>query len=388
MSMRQRPTKKQNVRPKKPQVANNNSSNVQGKRPRKQANARRPNPQGNVGTSFMNPTGVSTAYSSGVNTTKPRIITGNNMCNVRHKEFIGNVSGLNNQNFNQAFSLALNPGLAATFPWLSVMAQNWQAYRFKKMRFMYFTRTGSTTVGSVILCPDYDAADGAPISEQVIDSYEDAKEDAPWKNVDCPLNSTSMHLMGPKKFIRLGNLSANQDIKTYDVGNMFIYTVDSASAASWGKLWVEYDVDLFTPQLPPGGSSFTQTAAINSAGGGRTGALPFGTAPVVFGNMQIIVGSNGTNSTITLSNAVVGGEYSISTIDNGTVITTAPSVQAITGGTLINDFTVINAAATMSSNLYTFTANASTVVLTIYGVATTITATNAVMSLIPSGSGL
>jgi hypothetical protein len=385
MSMRQRPTRKQNGAPKKARSVQNNSSNVQGNnRPRKQANARRDRQQPqNQGSSFMNPVSVSSAYATGVSSTKPRIITGNQMCNVRHKEFIGNISGLNNQNFNQSFALALNPGIASTFPWLAIMAQNWQAYRFKKMRFFYFTRTGSTTVGSVILCPDYDAADVAPISEQVIDSYEDAKEDAPWKNLDCPLNSTAMHLMGPKKFIRLGPLSANQDIKTYDVGNMFVYTVDSAAAASWGKLWVEYDVDLFTPQLPPGGSSFTQTAVLYGKTA-QTAALPFGTAPQVFGNMQVVVGNNGTNNTITLSNAVVGGEYALQGLLTGTVITQAPNIVSLTGGTAGTDSGGFSAAATSAWLTYTFIATSSTVVIVFDTTATTITDAAFTLALIPA----
>lgn len=258
------------------------------KAPVKRAYVKKADCENSMGDSFMNPTGVSAAYSTGVGSSRPIIKSGNQMVNIKHKEFIGNISGLGNVNFNQAYELALNPGIAATFPWLSIMAQNWQAYRFKKMRFFYFTRTGSTTVGSVILCPDYDAADLAPISEQVIDSYEDAKEDAPWKNIECSLNSTAMHLMGPKKFIRFGALANNQDIKTYDVGNMFVYTVDSAAAASWGKLWVEYEVDLYTPQLPPGGSSFTQIAGIVGQTA-LTGPIPLGTNPFLLETCKLLL---------------------------------------------------------------------------------------------------
>jgi len=193
------------------------SPNAQGSR-RKKNTSRLPKTQSKG--SFNNPSSAASAYSTGLGVNKPKISMGNNSCNVKHREFIGNVQGT--ANFTQSFALALNPGIAATFPWLANMAQNWQAYRFKKLRFCYYTRTGSNVPGSVILCPDYNAQDGPPVSEQVIDSYEDAREDAPWKNIECILNPISMHLMGPKKFIRLGPLAANQDLKTFDVGNMYL----------------------------------------------------------------------------------------------------------------------------------------------------------------------
>jgi hypothetical protein len=379
MSMRQRPTKPRTAQ-KKAAKGKNNSSNAQGNRPRRQDNARRQSSQ--QGT-FNNPIGASAAYSTGVSTTRPKISMGSNMCNVKHKEFIGNVAGTTA--FTQAFGLAINPGIAATFPWLSNIAQNWQAYRFKKLRFYYLTRTGSNIPGSVILCPDYDAADSAPISEQVIDSYEDAKEDAPWKNIDCPLSPTAMHLMGPKKFIRLGNLPANQDVKTFDVGNMFVYTVDG-TAVNWGKVWVEYDVDLFTPQLPPGGSSFTQVATINGATS-MTGALPFGTAPVVAGNMQIAVTDNGTNNVLTVSNAIVGAEYGLSIQSVGTVFTQQTEVTSITSGaTYKTSVGGIPAAATSCFSFATFTCTSTTMIFIINAVATTVTSTNAVLSLVPTSS--
>jgi hypothetical protein len=380
MSQRQRPTRKPQSAPKKAARGINNSSNVKGNRPRKQDNARRQmqNQQG----SFNQPVGASAAYSTGVSTTRPKISMGNNMCNVKHKEFIGNVTG--SSAFTQSFELSLNPGIAATFPWLSVMAQNWQAYRFKKLRFYYLTRTGSNIPGSVILCPDYDAADVAPISEQVIDSYEDAKEDAPWKNIDCPLNPIAMHLLGPKKFIRLGNLPANQDVKTFDVGNMFVYTVDG-TAVNWGKVWVEYDVDLYTPQLPPGGSSFTQVAPIVGATS-TTAAEPLGTAPVVTGNMQVVAGNNGTNSTLVISNAIVGAEYSLNVLSQGTVITGAVTVSSYAGANAKTALSVINPAATESVGFNTFTAVSSPITIVLSGTATTITLTEVILALIPTSS--
>jgi hypothetical protein len=74
-------------------------------------------------------------------------------------------------------------------------------------------------------------------------------EDAPWKDMHCELLPSSLHAMGPKKYVRSSALGPNLDIKTYDAGTLFVATTDGASGSPpWGKLWVEYDVTFSVPQ--------------------------------------------------------------------------------------------------------------------------------------------
>lgn len=195
--------------------------------------------------------GVAAAYSSQQRSQAPRINASRDQCRIVHRELVASVTG--SVAFTVAQALALNPGLSATFPWLASQAQNWEQYRFDRLKLCYYTRTGSDVPGSVQLIPDYDAADSAPSSEQIASTYEDVSEDAPWKDISCVLRTAAMHPMGPKKFIRTGPLAANLDVKTYDVGNFFLATMDG-TAVNWGKLWIEYDVTLFSPQMPPAGS--------------------------------------------------------------------------------------------------------------------------------------
>jgi len=133
--------------------------------------------------------------------------------------------------------------------------------------------------------PDYDAADSAPLSEQVASAYEDVAEDAPWKDIDCICRPAAMHAMGPTKFVRSLPLSANQDIKTYDAGNFFLCTLDG-TAVPWGKLWVEYDVTLMTPQLPSGGGGLLASQHIDAAA--PTTAAFLGGAVVAAGSTELV----------------------------------------------------------------------------------------------------
>lgn len=188
---------------------------------------------------------------------KPLIVRTPKGQRIAHRELVASING------SVAFSalkFAVNPGIAATFPWLAPQAVQWEQYCFKKCNFEYVTRTGTTTVGSVILAPDYDASDLTPTTEQQITAYEDAVEDVAWKDITCILQKDSMHPLGPRKFIR--SVATGGDIKTYDVANFFLAVLEEAGSAAIGKLWVDYDVEFFVPQnspsaaLGPDGTSF------------------------------------------------------------------------------------------------------------------------------------
>jgi len=252
-------------------------------------------------------TSAAAAYATGQHSQAPMIIASRDQSRIVHRELIASVVG--SANFAVPFTFALQPGLAATFPWLATQAQSWESYRFNKLRFCAYTRTGSNVPGSLMLVPDYDATDVAPSTEQIASSYEDVEEDVPWKDICCQLRPASLHSLGPRKFIRTGALPANADVKTYDAGNMFICTTDG-TAVNWSKLWVEYDVTLFTPQLPPGGAGVLSSERI-------TGATP--TTANILGTQTVQPGSSNlvsvAGSVVTFNQA---GLYFVAYTGNGT----------------------------------------------------------------------
>jgi len=167
---------------------------------------------------------------------------------IIHSEFLQNISGTSG--FSQAVAININPGLSASFPWLATQAAAWEQYRFNKLQYRYVTRSGTNQAGSVLMIPEYDAADSAPANEQIASTYDGVVEDVCWKpEIVMRFDNKKMHPLGPRHFIRTGNLAVNLDIKTYDSGLFFLYTNDGSSSAV-GKLWVDYDVELINPQLP------------------------------------------------------------------------------------------------------------------------------------------
>jgi len=317
------------------------------------------------------------AYATGQVGQAPDIRMSRESCRIRHRELIGSVTG--SVAFTVAQTFAIQPGLAATFPWLSIMAQGWEQYRFRKLAFCYYTRTGTGTPGSVMIAPDYDAADAAPATEQIASNFEDVVEDAPWKDIKCVLKRLSMAGGQTRHFTRSGPLAANLDIKTYDVGNLHLCTVDG-TAVSWGKLWVEYDVEFFVPQLPPTGALALVGGTVVSAVG-TTAANPFGTAPAL--DPQAAGMSMSNASVLTFNSA---GTFLISATITGTVITAfgAPTASA---GVVINVSSgVINAAGTISQRVDAVTVTVPGATLSYAATATTVTAAQLFVGSGPASS--
>jgi hypothetical protein len=274
----------------------------------------------------------------------------------------------------------INPGLNGSFPWLSNIAQNWESYKFHKLRYCYYTRTGSTTVGSVILAPDYDATDGPPINEQVIASYEDAVEDAPWKDLVCTLKERSMFSIGPKKFVRSADVGFN-DLKLYDAGNLYIATVDSTAAAAWGKLWVEYDITFFTPQIAPVGTLLDDSNFGQFPSNSLTASKFFATAN--FG-LQYPGGSLGCRAggdrIIDLVGCIVNAEYLFYFSIIGTNITTV--LTAALGGATIKTalFSIVGENNDLAVISGTFIANSIGVQL-VFGTVTAATVVSSTFAI-------
>jgi hypothetical protein len=272
----------------------------------------------------------------------------------------------------------MNPGISGTFPWLSIEAQGWEKYRFERLHVCCYTRTGTSTPGSIIMSPDYDAADAAPVSEQVSSAYFGTVEDAPWKDIKLLLDPARLR---GDRFIRTGGLAPNLDIKTYDVANVFVSTTDG-TAVSWSKVWVEYDVILMNPQLPPGGPVGTGT--LLGGGGSFAVATPFGAAPTSSGSYALM--GAGTN-VLSMSGLSIGTEYSLSIALIGTVLT-ALSAGTEVGITGIRGYaSMVNAAATNISLFYTFSATATNASCVITVAGTTITGANVVWSALTAAPG-
>lgn len=281
---------------------------------------------------------------------------------VTHREYFTDLTG------SIAFaanSVSINPGLPSMFPWLSAIAQRFESYIFRKLKFCYETESATSTTGTLALAIDYDASDAAPTSKAQVLAYRSSVRSPPW--AACCHDSLPEDLSKRKTlYVRSGALSANQDIKLYDSGNLFACTQGQAGATTIGELYVEYVIDLMTPQLGNVGVG----ASIYGRFSGTSNSTPFGT---VTGNLPATVVSSGTTTSVSTFTFTQPWEGYATLVLAGTGIT---GVTQGGTGTIVESLEVANAGATAFIGSYLVTAQAGdTIILTIANT----TLTNAIL---------
>lgn len=245
--------------------------NTQQSKPRpQQSKARKPasakpkqrkQPKKDFGSSDSKTQSVAAAYTKKHTTGKPtQYHLPNGDCVIEHEEFIQDING------SVAFTttgLSVNPGIPETFPWLSTIAPNYESYCFDKLEFEYQNAVGSQNSGTVMLAVDYDASDPAPVSKVQIASYQDYAKENVWRSF-VQRNSRQNLMKRSSYYVRTGSLSANQDIKLYDVGNLFPSTQGMADASTVGELYVRYKVRFMTPQIQNAAVGLARSAVIQT----------------------------------------------------------------------------------------------------------------------------
>lgn len=282
---------------------------------------------------------------------------------VQHREYIGDVLG--SVNFAST-AYAVNPGLAQTFTWLAPIANQFESYLLRSLSFEFETQKSASTSGSIMLAMDYDASDPAPINKQQLMSYHDSVRSAVWGECCFTADARDLQKFGVQRYVRSGALAANLDIKTFDVGNLFIATQGCADATAIGELYVKYDVELITPQSDQTGEALGESVKV-SGGGVISRTAMFGTAPVLLGGLPCTA----TGKVLTFNRV---GNYLVEINLVGTVFTGVPAnAGTCTATSLVG---VFNAAATSLLCSYIVKVNnvGETLDLDWTAVATTVTA--------------
>lgn len=172
---------------------------------------------------------------------------------VMHREFLtditGSVSFLNR-------TYPINPGLITTFPWLSLIAADFEECDFEGLVFEYRPTSGtavsstSSALGVVILATDYDALNPSFTTKQQMESYEFATSTVPFAGCIHPVECARGANVLNSFYIRNGSPPPGADLRLYDLGNFEIATQGMQSAYIVGELWVSYDVVFKKPRLP------------------------------------------------------------------------------------------------------------------------------------------
>jgi hypothetical protein len=289
---------------------------------------------------------------------------GDGRISVRHREFVADIKG------SLAFSaiaFSINPGLYNTFPWLAQIAAQFESYKFRSLNFIFLTQKSTNTSGAVMLGVDYDASDSAPQSKIQLMSYNGAVRSSVWNECSNVCKTSDLLKFGVQRYIRSGGLQSNLDIKTYDIGRLFVGTIGCVDDSLIGELYVEYDVEFLTPQTDI--SAIANSLSVNFVGNLNVSDASFmGDAPIRTGGLDVTAAVN----TITFNRP---GQYLLTVNIAGTGIL---AVGVMTGNVIRVQVSGTTPFLTGTTGLYEVFAvnciNAGENLIISYAAATTVTA--------------
>ena len=185
---------------------------------------------------------------------------------VEHREYLTDLYG----NDTTALSTAkyfvnqtrpINPGLEATFPWLSQLGVNFDEYEMLQLRFEFESTVSpdpntNGQVGTIVMCTDYNASAPPFTDKSTMMQYAGACSAKVTENlhhyVEC---MPSQNSGSAGKYVRNQPVLTNQNLKDYDLGTYQCAVSGTPSAfagQSIGQLWVTYKVLLRKPKLYAG----------------------------------------------------------------------------------------------------------------------------------------
>jgi len=244
----------------------------------------------------------------------PYMHSNNESITIRHREFLTDVVTSSSANtFNIMESFALNPGLAATFPWLSQVAQNFQeweplgiAFEFKSMSADAIASSTNTALGSLQLSTQYRASQTLPTTKLLVLQEDYAS--------DCKASRDMVHLVecDPKqnifsrRYVRNTAVPAGEIQEEFDLGTTSISTSGfQGTSVNAGELWITYEIRLSKPIFQQGVLNSSTGYAHYANPSGAASATLFGTGTRVqkLDNIGVTV----SNTVITFPNTVQPG---------------------------------------------------------------------------------
>lgn len=204
--------------------------------------------------------------------------------------------------------VVIQPGLQESFPWLGLVAPQFEEYEMRQL--MYHWRpmvtdfnSGTGQCGEIIMATQYNPSD-APFTDTLrAKSYDMAMSSktsvAMNHGVEC---APQLNSGAAGKYIRVGPVEADADIKQYDLGNLNLIVSGTPSAYNGqklGELWCSYTLTLRKPKLPvTTGSVILRDFFSSKIGSGA--AVINGATPIVTwrDNFEIVYGRQNRITTL------------------------------------------------------------------------------------------
>jgi hypothetical protein len=191
----------------------------------------------------------------------PSFGSNKNEVRIRHREYLGDVISSSTAGAFNIQSFEINPGVLASFPWLSqVCGASFQQYRLNGMVYEFRSMSAdalnstNTALGQVIMATDYDSKDNVFTTKQQMENTMFGVSCKPSScmlhAIECARSQTSVSEL----YIRAGAVPSGADIRLYDIGRFSIATNGcQGTNVNLGELWCSYDVTLLKQiDQPPG----------------------------------------------------------------------------------------------------------------------------------------
>lgn len=239
---------------------------------------------------------------------------------IRHREYLGDI------NASAAFAiqtLALNPGLDTTFPWLSQIAPAYEQYRWRGLIFEFNSTSSdsvlsaatSSALGSVMMATQYNALLPAFPDKRTLENYEFANSRKPSNSFIHPIECKAEVTPITKLYVRSGAITSG-DLRLYDIGNFYIATQGmQASTGAAGELWATYEIEFYKPRFSVDAGSQSDHWHANAP----TATFPLGTTIPTVAPGSNIGGIWTAGTTYNFPPNVVSGNYLWIYVMTGTV---------------------------------------------------------------------
>lgn len=192
------------------------------------------------------------AFTSVRTTRGPRLASANGCVRISHRELVHKY-GSAGTGFQDKFfyvNAGLGPSgdstsISGVFPWLSTIANAFERYKFKRLRFEYEPTCGTTEPGTYAMAVDYGITDAQPASLAALSAYIGATHG----NVYRPMTMSVQGASGQEKKLltRAAAWATGTSRQDYDLCVLNLCSDDVASTKG-GNIYVDYEVELYLPQ--------------------------------------------------------------------------------------------------------------------------------------------
>jgi len=204
--------------------------------------------------------------------------------------------------------ISVNPGLTASFPFLSRIALLYESYIVHSLTFHFVSSCSTATAGSLLLAFDPNSSDtrgtvtsvNTSLDKQSLLNFRHSRRSNVWDSFSLTLKSSDLETLSKRHFIRTSTVFQGEEPQ-YDVGDLIYSATNTSTAGSFlGEIHVSYDISLFDPNFVHDRVASSCYGLVR-AGGGTVSKVNylFGNTPAYYGGINLRVApSTVDNSTV------------------------------------------------------------------------------------------